>query len=106
VKTKTVKTTPAFEELRKQHEAIQRGLYRDEGRHGWAERPDADGWWLWREGGRLRTELILLAVHGRVVADDDEYTAASGLEDKNDGFEFNYWAGTDTHTMPGVWLKL
>jgi hypothetical protein len=101
-----VKKTPAFEALLKRQESIQRDLYHDVGRHDWAEWPDADGWWLWREGGRLATELLLLAGRGRVVADDEEYSAASGIEDKNDGFGFNYWAGTDTQTMPGVWLKL
>jgi hypothetical protein len=76
---------------------------------GWIERPDHAGWWLWLEGGSgCRTELLLIDEGGTHVAGDDEWEQAAGKPVDGDGWEENYWQGTETtqKQMPGLWLSL
>lgn len=70
-------------------------------------RPQSDGWWLYREGGRSRVEKILLIAGGASVASDDEWEQATGKPPENDAYTENYWEGTDTdqRMMPGLWMK-
>lgn len=73
----------------------------------WLDQPNSSGWWLWREGGRGREEKLLLTADGRRVADDDEWEQATGRKAEADGFQHNYWSGTETtqKMMPGTWSK-
>jgi hypothetical protein len=77
-----------------------------DGDAGWSEnRPDRNGWWEWREGGRDKIEKILLTADGNCVADDDEWGAAMGRSPEHKTYSENYWEGTDTtqQLMPGLW---
>lgn len=74
--------------------------------NGWStDRPNLDGWWEWREGGRGHIERILLTASGSCVADDDEWESATGRNPEHQTYSENYWEGTttDQRTMPGLW---
>lgn len=72
------------------------------------DRPDSGGWWEWKEGGRGRVEKLLLTPSGLEVESDDEWEKEMGRNPSHDGFEENYWEGTETtqRMMPGTWRKL
>lgn len=74
----------------------------------WRRKPHCGGWWEWREGGRGRSERLLLCEGGTHVADDDAWQQATGVSPEDDGMGHrNYWEGTETtqKMMPGLWMQ-
>lgn len=73
----------------------------------WRRLPNSSGWWLWREGNRKNAERLLLTADGKMVAEDDEWSKATGLPGITNGIEHNYWSGTNTtqSMMPGMWMR-
>lgn len=81
------------------------------------ERPDCNGWWFWFESGlddegepRRDGVPLLITANGEIVAPDDEWGQATGLnldELESSGWSYNYWESTYTtqKMMPGVWVK-
>ena len=67
--------------------------------------PDRPGWWKWKEGG-CESPVSLLVVCGSrhsEIAEDDRVEQAIGRP-LNEFFCENYWEGTDTAEMPGLWM--
>jgi len=79
--------------------------------NNWKQQPDSNGWWLWREGGRAKDDVLLLLVgDGSEIASDDEWECSAGFPPQkpwDDVFHRNYWEGTETtqEMMPGLWIK-
>jgi hypothetical protein len=72
----------------------------------WLDRPNCNGWWIWRErGSSHRDERLLIAGNGAIVASDDEWEQETGRPAEDGAFSYNYWEGTDTtqEMMPGRW---
>ena len=69
----------------------------------WLESPTSGGWWEWREGGGDAAVKVLLTGDGLHVADDDTWAQVTGHSPKHDGWDKNYWEGSATAAMPGLW---
>lgn len=69
---------------------------------GWSsDRPNANGLWLWREGGKAHREVkLVLCSGGREVADP-------GLGGEREESAQTYWCRTptDQRNMPGLWKR-
>lgn len=60
------------------------------------KKPDANGWWFFKEDGTHCTQRIL--VKGSCVASDDQWSQAMG-RNPNADFSENYWEDSSVEEM-------